>query len=192
MKRSIIVPLVVISIFMVLQSFKMIDNQQNVTKTSIDSTCLITDGRVGKLEINMDASKLKNIFPGERLQVKKSSSGDDEYTLYNILEPDSKALAFEVESLCADICLVSRINIVSSKYKTVAGIGVGSSFAEIKKNYSMKSIVGGEDDNFMIYVKDFGDIAFLVKSAGKKPKSGKPYEASEILDTDIVSQVYIF
>lgn len=192
MKRNIVVLLVVICIFMVLQSFKMIDNHQNVAKTSIDSTFLITDGRVGKLEINMDVAKLKSIFPEDRLQVKKSSSGDDEYAVYNILEPDSKALAFEVESLCADICLVSRINIVSPKYKTVAGIGVGSSFAEIKKNYSMKSIVGGEDDFFMIYVKDFGDIAFLVKSAGKKPKSGKPYEASEILDSDVISRIYIF
>lgn len=192
MKRNIIVPLVVISIFMVLQSFKMIDNQQNVANTSIDSTYLITDGRVGRLEINMDASKLKNIFSEERLQVKKSSSGDDEYAKYNILEPDGKTLAFEVESLCADICLVSRINIVSPKYKTVAGIGVGSTFGEIKKNYSMKSIVGGEDDFFMIYVKDFGDIAFLVKSAGKKPKSGKPYEASEILDSDVISRIYVF
>lgn len=192
MKRNILVLLVVISIFMVMQSFKMIDNQQDVAKTSIDSTYLITDGRVGKLEINMDAAKLKNIFSEERLQIKKSSSRDDEYATYNILEPDGKTLAFEVESLCADICLISRINIVSQKYKTVAGIGVGSTFGEIKKNYSMKSIVGGEDDFFMIYVKDFGDIAFLIKSAGKKPKSGKPYEASEILDSDVISRIYIF
>jgi len=192
MKRTVIVSVVVISIFMVLQSFKMIDNKQNAAISSIDSTFLITDGRVGKLEINMDAAKLKNIFPAERLQVKKSSAGDDEYSIYNILEPDNKTLAFEVESLCADICLVSRINIVSPKYKTIAGIGVGSTFAEIKKNYSMKSIIGGEDDYFMIYVKDFGDIAFLVKSADKKPKSGKPYEASEILDSDVISRIYIF
>jgi hypothetical protein len=192
MKRNVVLSLLVISIFMVLQSFKTIDNKQNTTNSAIDSTFLITDGRVGRLEINMDASKLKNIFPEERIQVKKSSAGDDEYAVYNILEPGNNTLAFEVESLCADICLVSRINIVSPKYKTVAGIGVGSTFAEVKKNYSMKSIVGGDDDYFMIYVKDFSDIAFLIKSADKKPKSGKPYEASEILDSDVISRIYIF
>ncbi|HNW70881.1 MAG TPA: hypothetical protein PKI01_10795 [Bacteroidales bacterium] len=192
MKRILIVPVVVIGVLMFLQSFKMMDGRQNTEIATIDSTYLITDGRVGRLEINMDAAKLKNIFSEQRLQVKKSSSGDDEYAIYNILEPDGKTLAFEVESLCADICLVSRINIVSPKYKTIAGIGVGSTFAEIKKNYSMRSIVGGEDDFFMIYVKDFGDIAFLIKSTDKKPKFGKPYEAAEIPDSDVISRILIF
>lgn len=192
MKRNLILSVLVFSVLLFLQSFNLIHNERIDALSGTDSAYLITDGKVGRLEINMDVSRLKNIFPEERMKVKNTSSDGDEYATYKIFEEDNKTLALELESLCADICLVSRINVVSPKYKTLAGIGVGSAFADIKKNYTMKNIVGGEDNNFMIYVKEFADIAFLVKSADNKPKLGKPYNASDILNTDIISQIYIF
>jgi len=181
----------IISSTILFPSFKMISIEHNFPGKT-NSTFLITDGKVGEVEINMDVNKLKNIFPEEQLKVKKVESDGDEYALYKIMDSDLKTLAIEIESLCADICLVSRINIISPKYKTIDGIGVGSTFAEIRKNYTMKNIVGGEDNNYMVYVKEYRDIAFIVQSAGKKPKFGKPYEASEILNTDVVKQIFIF
>lgn len=195
MKRNIILLAFFFGGMIILQSFSAVYEKHivyNTTDLKVDSAYFITDGRVGKLEINMDAAKLKNIFPEDRMKVKKSSSGDDEYAVYKIFEEDNKTLAIEIESLCADICMVSRINIFSPKYKTLAGVGVGSSFADIKKNYSMKNIVGGEGSTFMIYVKEFGDITFIVKSPDKNPKYGKSYEASEVPDSELISQIYIF
>ncbi len=192
MKRNLILSVLVFSVLLFLQSFNLIHNERIDAVAGTDSACLVTDGKVGRLEINMDVLKLKNIFPEERMKVKNTSSDGDEYATYKIFEEDNKTLALEIESLCADICLVSLIKVVSPKYKTLAGIGVGSTFADIKKNYTMKNIVGGEDNNFMIYVKEFADIAFLVRSSDNKPKLGKPYGASDILNTDIISKIYIF
>jgi len=159
MQRNFIVFVVLFSSILLFSSYKIVP-VKTASPDKSDSTFLITDGKVGKVEINMDVNKLKNIFPEDKLKIKKVDSDGDEYALYKILEPDNKTLAMEIESLCADICLVSRINIVSSKYKTLEGIGVGSPFAEIKKNYTMKNIVGGEDNNFMVYVKVQGHCLY--------------------------------
>ncbi|HOH85028.1 MAG TPA: hypothetical protein PLI16_10490 [Bacteroidales bacterium] len=191
MQRNFMVSIVLLGCIILFSSYRIIP-VKTVSPDKSDSTFLITDGKVGKVEINMDVNKLKNIFPESQMKEKKVDSEGDEYALYMILEPDNKTLAMEIESLCADICLVSRINILLPKYKTMEGVGVGSPFAEIKKNYTMKNIVGGEDNSFMVYVKEYRDIAFIVKSAEKKPKFGKPYEASEILGTDVVKQIFIF
>ncbi len=191
MKRTISILTVVTFLCLILQSFAWIYPEKIKNHTNIDSTYLISDGKVGKLEINMDAAKLSSIFPAEKMKVKKSSSGDDEYATYKIYG-DNKKMAIEIESLCADICMVSRISVFSSQYKTLSGVGVGSSFAEVKKNYSMKYIIGGEGNNIMIYVKEFRDVAFLVRASDKTVQYGKPYDASEILDSDIISQIYIF
>ena len=191
MKRTFITLTLVTFFCLILQSFVRILPETLVNQANIDSTYLISDGKVGKLEINMDAAKLCSIFPAEKMKVKKSSSGDDEYATYKIYG-DNKKLAIEIESLCADICMVSRISVFSPQYKTLSGVGVGSSFAEVKKNFSMKYIIGGEGNNIMIYVKEFRDVAFLVRATDKTVQYGKPYDTSEILDTDFISQIYIF
>ena len=142
-----------------------------------DSTYIIGEGHVGKVQINMNQQKLNVLFTPDQIKTETKSAEGDEYSVINItLKGDTKP-SMEIETMCMDICVVSRINVYSTQYKTIKGIAVGSEVGELKKVYSISTIVGGEK-GIMIYIDDIPQTAFVVEVPSLKATPGKSIAVS--------------
>ncbi|MCK9612108.1 MAG: hypothetical protein PHR81_11190 [Bacteroidales bacterium] len=173
----------------ILLFFCLDSNGVFAQRTNVDAAYLISDGRVGNVEINMDAGMLKKYFTENQVEEKKVNGKN--YSIIKVNDDNKKTL-MEMETLCADICMISRILVYSSLYKTAEGVCVGKSFSDIKKSYSMKGIYGDDNNTYLVYVKEFKDAAFVLKGTDASVKTGKPYESFEIKDTEPISSIIIF
>ena len=156
-----------------------------------DTLILIRDGGVESIELNMDANLLEKAMPAGRIQ-KDAVDDGDESANYKVTAAGSKQIMYLVETLCADICVVSRILVYAEQCRTQAGVGPGMTLADIRAKYTVREVVGGEDNHYLVYVKELRDIAFAVKASGEKPKAGKPYEPSAAASADRIVFVLIF
>ena len=97
-----------------------------------------------------------------RYKVKKEKiqiEGDD-YDIYNVYENRQKIFAVEPDFDKPDI--LWRIRIYGTELKTENGIGVGSTFADIKTKYQIENI--GTDEGLNITVKDLS-LVFLMDNS---------------------------
>jgi hypothetical protein len=156
-----------------------------------DSTWVIGVGHIGKITINMNEQKLNKIFSSEQIKKENTSDNGDSYALISIsLKGDTKT-AFELETMCIDICIVSRVSLYSDKYKTVKGVGIGSTVADLKKNYNLLTVKGSEK-GFMIFVDELPQTAFVVKVPGLRAVDEKSYKITEIPDATKIESVYMY
>lgn len=189
MKKSTVF-IISLTLFCFVISSEVVSSNTSFNASPGDSSLLIGDGSVGRLLINMDASKLNQIFSSELICIisPKNQIDSKRYHIKDV--PDGKPV-LEVETLCADICLVSRIKILSGIYKTISGIGVGSLFSQLKINYSLKTITGGEKNTLLVYVKELKDLAFVFKSS-EKIKAGEVYGPDVLNDSDKIDHIILF
>jgi hypothetical protein len=156
-----------------------------------DSTWIIGNGHIGKVCINMEESKIKAIFPPAQIQSSTKSSEGDEYSVINISFPDESKPALQLETMCMDVCLVSRMEAYSPKYKTVKGIGVGSTIGELKQAHVISSAVGGEK-GIMIYTEDFDQTAFVINVPKLKATPGQPVDKKTLPDDAKIQWIYMY
>lgn len=156
-----------------------------------DSTNIIGEGHIGKVVINMDEKKLSSVFDASQIKTTTKSAEGDEYSIIQITLPGESKPAMELETMCMDICVISRITLSSAKFKTVKGIGVGSEIGDLKKVYNISTIVGGEE-GIMIYIDEIPQTAFVVTVPGLKTTPGKPVLKSAIPDQTKVQKVYMY
>jgi hypothetical protein len=156
-----------------------------------DSTWVIGIGHIGKVVINMNEQKLSAIFPAGQIKKDKRSEEGNEYSVISITPAEVANAALELETMCMDICLISRINVYSEKYKTVRGVGVGSQVSELKKKYTISSVTGGEK-GIMIFTEELPQTAFMVNVPGLKPVTEKTYKITDIPDTREIEWVYMY
>jgi len=156
-----------------------------------DSTFVIGEGHVGKVLINMDEKKLSSLYEPSQIKADKKSAEGDEYAVINITLPGESKTGIEIETMCMDICLVSRITVYSPKYKTVKGISVGSNVSDLKKSYTISSVIGGEK-GIMIYIEEIPQTAFVVDVPKIKASAGKTINIAEIPDLTKIQWVYMY
>jgi hypothetical protein len=156
-----------------------------------DSTWIIGVGHVGKVVINMDEQKLASIFPGSQIKTDKKSEEGNEYSIINVTVTGDTKVSLEMETMCMDICLISRIDVYSDKFKTIKGIGVGSLVGDLKKNYNVTSVIGGEK-GIMIYTEELPQTAFVVDVPGLKSTPGKTILATSVPDNTKIEWVYMY
>ena len=106
------------------------------------------------------------------------------------LKGDSKP-SLELETMCMDVCVVSRIKLFSSQMQTVKKIGIGSTVAALKAAHGIASVVGGEK-GIMIYTEDFDQLAFVVNVPKLKSTPGKVFEKTALPDDAIIEWIYMY
>ena len=156
-----------------------------------DSTWIIGVGHVGKVVINMNEQKLSSIFIPDQMKKDKKSEEGAEYSVIKITPAGDSKVGLELETMCMDICMISRIDVYSDKYKTVKGIGVGSSAGDLKKNYTISSVVGGEK-GIMVYTEELPQTAFVFTVPGLKSVPDKEYKSTDIPDDSKIEWVYMY
>jgi hypothetical protein len=156
-----------------------------------DSTWIIGNGHVGKILMNMDEKKLQGMFSPEQIKTTTKSAEGDEYSIINITATGDTKTSIELETMCMDICVISRINLYSDKFKTIKGIGVGSTIGDLRKVYSISTVVGGEK-GIMIYIEDLEQTAFVVDVPKLKPVPGKMYEKTAVPDDVKIEWIYMY
>ncbi len=156
-----------------------------------DSTMIIGQGHIGRVTINMEESQLNHVFEPQMIKTEKKSSEGDEYSVIMItLKGDSKP-SLELETMCMDVCVVSRIKLFSSQMQTVKKIGIGSTVAALKAAHGIASVVGGEK-GIMIYTEDFDQLAFVVNVPKLKSTPGKVFEKTALPDDAIIEWIYMY
>jgi hypothetical protein len=156
-----------------------------------DSTWIIGNGHVGKVCIDMDEAKLKQIFEPAQIKTEKKSAEGDEYAVIRITATGDSKISLELETMCIDVCVISRIQCYSDKFKTVKGIGVGSTIGQLKAAHAISSVLGGED-GIMVYIEDIPQVAFVVKVSGLKSVPGKTFDEKQIPDDTKIEWIYMY
>jgi len=156
-----------------------------------DSTWIIGEGHIGKISINMVEQKLSSLFTAEQIKKEEKTDNDDIYSIINISLKGESKTALELETMCMDVCLISRISLYSDKYKTVKGIGIGSTMGDIKKNYSISAIRGGEK-GIMVYVDDLPQTEFIMNVPKVRAIVDKVYKTMDIPDDSKIEMVSMY
>lgn len=156
-----------------------------------DSTWVIGEEHIGKIVVNMDENDLYSIFPKEQIKVIHKTSGASEYSVIQITLQGENKVALELETMCIDICLISIVELYSTKFKTVEGIGVGSKIGDVRNKYTITSVMGG-DNCFLVYTDDLPHIGFAVKVTNEKPRFAEEFLPSIIPDDAIIEWIYMY
>jgi hypothetical protein len=125
---------------------------------------IISAHKVGELTINMTANEVYGLVGKENTTLADLYL-EGMYSPAIVLSDNKRTSASLVIELVCD--KVWRININDPIYKTKEGIGVGSTFGDLKKNYTVTSIEAGEGSVFA-YVESL-DMSFCLNYTKELP-----------------------
>ncbi len=119
------------------------------------------------VKVGMSVESFLKIVKGKRtVKKEKMSSEGEEYNIYNVYK-DGK-LMYSVEPECGKTCKVWRISVYTKEFKTGKGIGVGSTLADIKKNYTVTDISTEGEGELAVFVKET-EMTFFLDSSKVPP-----------------------
>ena len=157
---------------------------------AMEFTSNIGTGSIGEITVGDDWGDLLNSFGADFVSETEKMSEGEAYNIWQILGEDGQ-VRFELDVECADGCMVDRITTYDPIYKTKQGIGVESTFNEIKEAHGELSIFMGVP-GVMVYPKDMENVAYILETSGLDVDPDHVFEADEILgDTKVVS-VYTY
>ena len=131
----------------------------NVT---IDNDLLISRQKVGRLELDMTIRQMKSVFPVNYGYVKKRIEYDNEfYNIIKVFDDKGTPLFFVNEKDNK----VWGIQIISGKYKTGKGIGVGSTLGSLKIYYPKPRIWSTRDSAPLVSVEGITGV-FILQNVG--------------------------
>lgn len=126
----------------------------------IDTTFLITKHSIGKLEKGSLARDLEVIFDQDSI-VKDTVKLFQGYgaTKYKIYDKGG-SLLFTLTPSNDSIPVIENINVRDARFKTENGIGINSTFKDIKTKYTIKKIQTSLN-NVVVFVKN-SDVYFTI------------------------------
>ncbi|MCK0156263.1 hypothetical protein MWU65_03675 [Cellulophaga sp. F20128] len=120
--------------------------------TAPSSDFLITTTSFGKLTKEHTANDLKTIFANDSLVTGNDLQFNARQQKQYIYEKGGKPL-FSV-SISKDT-LINNIQVLDPRYTTASGIGLGSTFKDIKDNYTIGKVITSMN-NVVLFIKDSG------------------------------------
>lgn len=123
-------------------------------------TYLITENSIGKLENNSLVRDLEVIFVNDSV-VKDTTSINLPNSAKKIkVFEDGGQLLLTITPSTDSIPTIENVRIEDGRYKTEKGIGLNSTFKEIRDNYTISKIIGSMN-NVVIFLKD-SNIYFTI------------------------------
>ncbi len=165
-------------------------DEDMAAKSAMEFTDLIEQGSIGEVSVGDSRADLEASFGADRVQSSSIMVEGDEYEIWQVLDLDGN-VAFELDIDCDGGCKVDRITVLDPQYKTVGGLGVGSTFEEIQKKHSGLDIFAGET-GIMVYTKEMKQVAYILDSSGQVFEPEQEFGEDEILGETKVVSVYTF
>jgi len=131
--------------------------------TNFDSLrILIMNGSVGYIKLGMPVSTLHSYYDNDEIKYvyKKNESKNDQYY---ILINNYNMRSLKVTTNCNNGCKVGEVTIYDPNYKTLQGIGVGSTIKDLKKQYRNLKIFTSEL-GVIVYTKEMDKVAFILEN----------------------------
>lgn len=173
------------------------ENEEQVEATATTAAnpepadLVIEKGRAGNIRLGMPIEEVRqNVVEGTVVNDTLLMQEGQQATGYLLYTNEEKALL--IEQNCEPDCEVQRISVLSPAYKTAKGIGVGSSYGEVKQAYPITT-VAVEEDNF-VAVSDEASMSFELDDT-KLPQDGKEtgrYNPGNIPDDTRVTRVLLY
>ncbi len=129
-------------------------------KTEPDNTYLITENSIGKLERTSLVRDLNVIFVNDSV-VKDTTSVNlsSNAKKIKIFEDDGRLL-LTITPSTDSIPTIENVRIEDGRFKTEKGVGLASTFKDIKDNYTINKVVNSMN-NVVIFLKD-SNIYFTI------------------------------
>lgn len=129
-------------------------------KSEPDTTFLITKGRVGKLERGSLVSDLESIYAGDSI-IKDTTTPaiGSKVRNINVYEKGGELL-LTLTPNGDSIPKIGNIRIHDHRYITEKGIGLASTFKDIKDNYAIRKIVTSRN-NVVIFIQN-SDLYYTI------------------------------
>ncbi|QTY27623.1 hypothetical protein [Flavobacterium sp. CS20] len=117
-----------------------------VSSCQKDNNFLIAKNQVGDLNNTTKISEIKTLLDSDSVVLINAKSPYNQSNRSNIKEVEvydtsgQKQLLIKVNHSLDSVSLIENIRILTDKYKTRNGIGLGSTYAELKKHHHVSSI----------------------------------------------------
>jgi hypothetical protein len=156
---------------------------------------VIENASIGPIAVGATYDMLVNIFGDELVQSATREAEGEEYEIWEILHP-SGAVAFELDLKTTEgpeenETSVGRITTYDGTYKTTEGIGVGSSYAQIKAAHPAFTVIGGIP-GVMIYPAEHSSVAYILNVPDYEFGSEMEPTSANIPDRALVTSVYTY
>lgn len=173
------------------------ENEEQVEATATTAAepepadLVIDKGRAGNIRLGMPIEEVRqSVVDGTVVNDTLLMQEGQQATAYLLYTNEERALL--IEQNCEPDCEVRRISVLSPAYKTAKGIGVGSSYGEVKQAYPITT-VAVEEDHF-VAVSDTAGMRFELDDT-KLPQDGKEkgrYDPGNIPDDTRVTRVLLY
>ncbi|ALI98209.1 hypothetical protein [Rufibacter tibetensis] len=147
-------------------------------------------GQAGMVKIGMSIDELKQAYGQNKLQQIEHSIEGMTTTAYEVLG-ERRRPDLRVEQECAGTtCKVSRITVLNPAFKSATGIGIGSTFGNVKDNFKITRVGTGEG-NF-VAISEPDRISFVLDMRGIPSNRWGKLTVKDVPNSTLVSGVMIY
>ncbi|MGV3541529.1 MAG: hypothetical protein ACO1OQ_17055 [Rufibacter sp.] len=147
-------------------------------------------GQAGAVKVGMPIAELKKQYGENKIQETTLSQEGMETKAFEILG-ERRRTDLVVEQQCTGTnCKVSRISVMNPAFKTPEGVGVGSTFGDIKKSVNITRVGNGEG-NF-VAISENAKMSFVLDLKDIPAEKRASLKLKDVPATAVVTKIYLF
>lgn len=161
------------------------------TTMDISAQFRLGKGQAGSVWIGMPVKELKATLPADMLVEKEINREGQLYTVYEIINDSfSNETGLVAEPVCDPECRIYRIEIRDRKYQTPEGIGIGSSYGEVRQAYPIQ--YASAEEGKVVAVSEEQRMSFLLDPGMLPNQPGPDLKKEDIPDSTLVTGILIY
>ncbi|CAN5876489.1 hypothetical protein BH24BAC1_BH24BAC1_33470 [soil metagenome] len=151
----------------------------------------LAPNQAGSVRIGMTVEELKAALPVEMLVEKEVNREGQLYTVYEVLNDTySQETGLVAEPRCDPDCRIYRIEVRDRKYQTEGGLGIGSTYGELRQAHSI-TFAGAEEGNLVAVSPEAG-LSFLLDQSAFSGEELRNMKKGNIPDSTQVTGILLF
>jgi hypothetical protein len=152
---------------------------------------VLLPGQAGLVQVGMRVEDLKAAVPAGMLVEKEIRREGISMTLFEVLNDSySQETGLVAEPLCEPECRIYRIEVRDRKYQTPEGVGIGSTYGEVRRAYTI-SYATAEEGN-VVAVAEEQRMSFLLDPGELDRQQLPRLIKADIPDSSLVTRILIF
>ncbi|WP_207435558.1 hypothetical protein [Sabulibacter ruber] len=150
----------------------------------------LQSGQAGMVRIGMPIEEMKKAYGETKLRTIDHTLEGTTTTAYEVLG-ERRRPDLRVEQECTgNACKVSRITVLNSAFKSQTGVGIGSTFGDVKKSFNITRVSPGES-NF-VAISETEKMSFVLDMRGIPAQRWAKLKVDDIPNSTLVSGVMLY